>query len=86
MSTVSGIRPIAMDFNSLTDKIVLRGNSSDDYLEYLNEAKINFEKAISLDNDYAIAHFNLANIYLDLGNILGSVKIVLLSAIIVLES
>ncbi len=74
MSTVSGIRPIAMDFNSLTDKIVLRGNSSDDYLEYLNEAKINFEKAISLDNDYAIAHFNLANIYLDLGNILGSVN------------
>ena len=66
---VSSIRSFTLDFHSLTDKIVLRGNSSEEYLEYLQKARKNFELSLSLDNNYKLAHFNLANIYLDLGQI-----------------
>lgn len=69
ISRVHGIRPIGMDFVTLADKLVLRGKSNNDYTEFLNRAKKEFEKAVSADPNYALAHFNLANIYLDLNDV-----------------
>ena len=69
ISSVRGIKPIRMDFQTLADKMVLRGKSTNDYTEYLIQAEKEFSKAVSADPDYALAHFNLANVYLDLDNI-----------------
>ena len=69
ISRVNGIIPIGMDFQTLADKIVLRGKSTNDYTEYIIRAKKEFMQAVSADPDYALAHFNLANVYLDLDDI-----------------
>ena len=69
ISSVRGIKPIRMDFQTLTDKMILRGKSANDYTEYLIQAEKEFSKAVSADPDYALAHFNLANVYLDLNDI-----------------
>ena len=69
ISSVHGIKPIRMDFQTLTDKMILRGKSTNDYTEYLIQAEKEFVKAVSADPGYALAHFNLANVYLDLDDI-----------------
>ncbi|MDP6684774.1 MAG: M48 family metalloprotease [Candidatus Marinimicrobia bacterium] len=74
ISSVKGIRPIGMDFLTLADKIVLRGKSLNDHTEYFLRAKKEFEKAISVNPNYALAHFNLANVYLDLDDIPNAQK------------
>ena len=53
----------------LADKMILRGKSTNDYTEYLIQAEKEFVKAVSADPGYALAHFNLANVYLDLDDI-----------------
>ncbi len=69
ISSVYGIKPIRMDFQTLADKMILRGKSTNDYNEYLIQAEKEFVKAVSVDPGYALAHFNLANVYLDLDDI-----------------
>ena len=69
ISSVYGIKPIRMDFQTLADKMILRGKSTNDYTEYLIQAEKEFVKAVSADPGYALAHFNLANVYLDLDDI-----------------
>jgi tetratricopeptide (TPR) repeat protein len=70
-SEIDGIRAIGMDFHTLADKMTLRGNSTN-YSINLNRAKTYFEKAVSLDQEYALGHFNLANINLDLDDIVAA--------------
>jgi len=69
ISSVFGIRPIRMDFQTLADKMILRGKSKSDYTEYFIQAEEEFLKAVSADPSYALAQFNLANVYVDLGDI-----------------
>ena len=69
LSRVQEIKLIGMDFYTLAENVILRGESTDRFSEYLTNAKREFKNAISADPNYALGHFNLANVYLELQNI-----------------
>ncbi len=69
LSRVQEIKLIGMDFYTLAENVILRGESTDRFSEYLTHAKREFKNAISADPNYALGHFNLANVYLELQNI-----------------
>jgi len=69
LSRVQEIKLIGIDFYTLAENVILRGESTDRFSDYLLHAEREFKKAISADPDYALGHFNLANVYLELQNI-----------------